>query len=246
MNCETAVILVAGIGSRLRPLTDDRPKALVEVGGETILGRACRHLIDAGAKRIVLATGYRSDSVRRAVSGLGVEVVFCENPEYATTQNSVSLALCKDALEGASFVKLDGDVVFEPEVLARLLRAPEDADLLVLTDSVRERDAEAMKIREKDGRIAEFGKGIPLSSSHAETIGIEALSKHAGDAFFRAVSVHLERGERGLYYEDVYSELLGQGLLSARAIEVGDLAWTEVDTYEDLARARTLIGQRGA
>jgi choline kinase len=81
-----------------------------------------------------------------------------------------------------------------------------------------------------------------LAASHAETIGIEGLSKRAGAAFFRAIAAHLERGERSLYYEDVYSELIRAGELVGRAIEVGDLAWTEVDTFEDLERARELMG----
>jgi choline kinase len=241
MICETAVILVAGVGSRLRPITDDRPKALVEVGNETILGRACRLLIDAGAKKIVLATGYRAESVQRATRGLGIEVVACENPDYATTQNSVSLALCERALEGTGFLKLDGDVVFEPEVLGRLLRAPEESDLLVLTDSRRPRDEEAMKVRTEHGRILEFGKGIPLDLAHAETVGIEALSRRASVEFFRAMARHREREERDLYYEDVYSELVRAGVLSAQAIEVGDLGWTEVDDFADLERARSLL-----
>ena len=63
-STKTAVLLVAGIGSRLRPLTDDRPKALVDIGGETILGRAVRLLGEHGVERLVLATGYREDAVR--------------------------------------------------------------------------------------------------------------------------------------------------------------------------------------
>ena len=66
----TAVLLVAGIGSRLRPLTDDRPKALMDIGGETILGRALRILGQHGVERIVLATGYREDAVRAALAGV--------------------------------------------------------------------------------------------------------------------------------------------------------------------------------
>ncbi|RYE80403.1 MAG: hypothetical protein EOO74_02190 [Myxococcales bacterium] len=63
---EVGVILVAGVGSRLRPLTDDRPKALVEVGDETMLGRAVRLLLEHGVRELVLATGYREDAVRAA------------------------------------------------------------------------------------------------------------------------------------------------------------------------------------
>src|SRR3990167_1221321 len=111
-----AVILVAGIGSRLRPLTDDRPKALVDVGGETILARAVRLLHAHGVERIVLATGYREDSVRRALADAPVELAFCANPRFDSTQNSVSLALCEQAVAHEGFFKLDGDVVFRHEV----------------------------------------------------------------------------------------------------------------------------------
>jgi choline kinase len=241
MSIETAVILVAGVGSRLRPITDDRPKALVDIGGETILGRACRLLWAAGTRRFVLATGYREDSVRQAVKTLDGEFVFCRNADFASTQNSVSLALCAHALEGRAFLKLDGDVVFEPAVIGRLFAAADTAELRVLVDSQRARDAEAMKIRSDGSRILEFGKGLGIAQSQAETIGIEWLSAQAGQRVLSAIAAHVERGQRGLYYEDVYSELLQAGTLSAAAVEVGDLAWTEVDTFEDLERARGLL-----
>jgi NDP-sugar pyrophosphorylase family protein len=67
MKTTAAVILVAGVGSRLRPITDDRPKALVDLDGETILGRAIRLLAEYGVRKVVLATGYREDAVRAAL-----------------------------------------------------------------------------------------------------------------------------------------------------------------------------------
>src|SRR5258707_5994933 len=115
---EAAVILVAGIGSRLRPITDTRPKALAPVGDETIWGRAVRLLLDFGVARLILATGYREDAVRASLSSLASEVVYCPNPRYDSTQNSVSLSLCREAVGGRSFFKLDGDVVFALEVLS--------------------------------------------------------------------------------------------------------------------------------
>src|SRR5688572_11526291 len=93
-----AVILVAGVGSRLRPLTDDRPKALVDIGGETILGRTVRLLSEHGVTRIVLATGYREDAVKASLANAPVEVTYCSNAKYDSTQNSVSLSLCEDAV----------------------------------------------------------------------------------------------------------------------------------------------------
>jgi choline kinase len=236
---EAAVILVAGVGSRLRPLTDDRPKALMDLGGETILGRALRLLRSAGVHDIVLATGYREDQIRGALTALGIEAKIAANPEYATTQNSVSLALCREALSGKSFFKLDGDVVFQPAVLERLQSS--DAELAVAVDSLRALDAEAMKVSAEGGKITRFGKGIALGEAVAETIGIERLTQAAGERVFASIGAGIRAGRRDRYYEDFYSELVEQGALGARAVEVGDLAWSEVDTFEDLERARRCV-----
>lgn len=238
-KAEAAVILVAGVGERLRPLTDDRPKALVDLGGETILARALRLLLDHGVSEIVLATGYREDQIRRSIEHLPVRVTLCANPDYAKTQNSVSLSYCRAALAGKSFFKLDGDVVFRAEVLARLAQA--SSALAVAVDSSRDLDDEAMKVRVEARAIREFGKGIERSRAHAETIGVEWLSREAGSAVFDAIDRAVSRGRRDLYYEDVYSELVQAGRIEAEAVDVSDLPWAEVDTPQDLAAARALV-----
>jgi choline kinase len=239
MNIHTAVILVAGVGSRLRPLTDDRPKALVDLGGETILGRALRLLESFGISRVVLATGYREDAVRHALRDARVDVEFVRNADYESTQNSVSLALCRQAVGSGPFFKLDGDVVFQRQVLERL--AASSAELAVAVDAGRMVDQEAMKVRTEGTRIVAFGKGIPLAQSAGESIGIELVSAAKNRELFSALDVARAAGETGLYYEDVYSRLIADGRLSAEAVAVSDLAWTEVDDPADLQRARELV-----
>lgn len=240
MSTEVAVILVAGLGSRLAPLTDDRPKALVDVGGETILHRAVRLLRAHGVRRLVLATGYRQDAIERIVPELGLPVELVPNPAYASTQNSVSLALCDRAVGGADFFKLDGDVVFQPEVLSRLEGA--GAPLAVAVDSHRKVDAEAMKVRAAGTRITAFGKGISLAESAGESIGIERIAASAAPILFERLRDAMSRGVVDRYYEDHYGDLIAEGRLTADAVEVGDLPWTEVDDPKDLAFARELVG----
>lgn len=211
----------------------------MDIGGESILGRALRLLEEHGVERIVLATGYREDSVRAALAACPLEVVYCRNQRFDSTQNAVSLALCADAVAGRAFFKLDGDVVFRPEVLARLDGC--DASLAVAVDGTRRTDAEGMKYRlGQDDHIEAFGKALPLESAAGESIGIERIADDVGATIFEALS----RPEHsGLYYEDVYSLLIAAGKLSARAVEVGDLPWTEVDDPADLARARSLFAR---
>lgn len=239
MTTKAAVILAAGVGSRLRPLTDDRPKALVSIGAETILGRAVRLLAAHGVERLVIASGYREDAIVGALGNCPLEVTYCHNPKFDRTQNSVSLALCRRALDGASFFKLDGDVVFLPEVLSRLdaSRAP----LAVAVDAGRKLDAEAMKVAVHLGTIRAFGKGLSLSESAGETIGIERIDESASKTLFDALDRARADGRTHLYYEDVYSELIAADALAAEVVDVADLPWTEVDDYSDLERARSLI-----
>lgn len=241
---ETAVILVAGIGSRLRPLTDDRPKALVAVGGETILNRAVRILMGYGVRRLVLATGYLEEAVRAALVGYDLELVFCKNPRFDSTQNVVSLALCEAAVAGRSFFKLDGDVLFRPELLARLDAC--DAELAVGVDSSRQLDEEAMKVRAEaplssgvQARIFAFGKGITIQESAGESIGIERVSEGLSARLFE----RLQAAPSDVYYEDIYSQMLEAQELQAKAVEVGDLPWTEIDDHADLEFAESLIAK---
>ncbi len=236
---EAAVILVAGVGSRLRPITDTVPKALAPIGAETILGRAVRLLLDFGVRRLILATGYREDAVRAALSSLASEVVYCPNPRYDSTQNSVSLALCRDAVDGRSFFKLDGDVVFEAEVLSRIASPP--TELVAGVDTSRKLDAEAMKVMTDGRMIRRFGKDVPIERSDGESIGIERVDSSASNRLFSALDEFGARGITQVYYEDVYSQLIERGQLTAEAADVAGLRWTEVDTLEDLDAARRLF-----
>ena len=239
MSTRVAVVLAAGVGSRLRPLTDDRPKALVDLGGETILGRAVRQLVEYGVERVVVATGYRQDAIARALAETPVTVALCPNPRYDSTQNAVSLALCSPAVAGDGFFKLDGDVVFDAEVLPRL--DAEQCSLAVAVDTSRSLDAEAMKVRvSSSNRIVAFGKDIALAESAGESIGIERVSSDLSPRLFEALDGARTAGRVDLYYEDVYSELIAAGL-EAGLVDVSDLGWGEVDDHVDLEAARRLV-----
>ncbi len=232
---EVAVILAAGGGTRLRPLTDERPKALLEVGAESILHRAARLLSSVGVRELVVATGYRHDAVRAALGGLPAKVSYCHNADFERTQNSVSLYRCAHAVAGRAFFKLDGDVLFQRDVLTRLQE--EGAELAVAVERRGDLGAEEMKVITEGASIRSFGKGLAPERCTAESIGIERVSADAGAKLFRALARALEANRTDLYYEDVYNDLIAEGV-PTRAVDVTDLAWIEVDTPEDLACAR--------
>jgi choline kinase len=235
---DRAVLLCAGAATRLRPLTDDRPKCLLEVGGETILMRAARLLLSAGVRKLVIATGYREEDVRAAMAGYPAEVLFCHNADFARTQNSVSLHHCAGALAGQAFFKLDGDVLFNRSVLERL-RA-DDAPLSVAVEMRTDLGEEEMKVVTEGGDIRAFGKKLDPRLCAGESIGIEKLDERASLALFRALARSVAEMRTDLYYEDVYGELVGSGM-KAHAVDVTDLPWIEVDTVDDFARAQRWV-----
>jgi choline kinase len=233
------IVLAAGVGSRLRPLTDALPKCLVEVGGASMLARAVRLLADAGAREVIVSTGYLDAVVRAAMASAPVPVRFAHNPDYDTTQNVVSLqralALVPD---GCDVVKLDGDVVFEAAVLARLLAA--ECDACAAIDDAGPPPDEAMKVRAEGGRVVRFGKGLDAASALGESIGIERFAARVVPDLARALSRAIAAGRTDVYYEDVYNDLVAAGL-ALRPVSVGGLRWNEVDDVDDLARARALF-----
>jgi choline kinase len=115
------------------------------------------------------------------------------------------------------------------------------AELAVAVDGGRTLDAEAMKVTVAGQHIRAFGKGIELSVSAGESIGIERIAGTAASRLFDALDRTIGAGETGLYYEDVYSQLIARGELEAEAVSVRDLPWTEVDDFADLERARELV-----
>lgn len=237
---DTAVLLVAGVGSRLRPLTDEVPKALVKVGAYSILERAVQTLRRCGVRRFVFATGYRADAVRAAADAMRIDAVFCHNPRFDQTQNSISLLHCAAAVANRGFLKLDGDVLFDGKIIERLMAG--NADLEVAVDGVRPLDAEAMKVvSDASGKIQCFGKLLDVREAGGESIGIERVSVVAAEMLFEAIAELDRIGTTNRYYEDVYSELLASGRVDAHAVEVGDLPWTEIDDLADLERAAQLF-----
>jgi choline kinase len=237
-----AVILAAGVASRLRPLTDQTPKCLLNVGHETILGRTLESLRLSGVNELVMVTGYREDQIRDFVMRTfpHLAVTWLSNAEYASTNNIYSLWLTRKSIAGHDMLLLDSDIVFDSRIIRLLIDSGHENCLAVSTSKPLAQ--EEIKVRvSADGMILEIGKEVTAADALGESIGIEKFSRQCVERLFGV----LERkmlNEKSVtqFYEAAFQEVIDGGEKIA-AVDVGDYPCIEIDTLEDLESARAMI-----
>jgi choline kinase len=232
-----AIILAAGISSRLRPLTDTIPKCLLAVGGRTLLERTLSTLGTHAFERILIVTGYKEELIRDSVPRLsaGAPVEFVRNARYEETSNAYSLWLALARSAGAPTVVLDADILFHPEILTRVLETRRP-NVIALRESSTTGEEEVKIEQDASGRILRIGKEIPPERAAGESIGIERFSSPSGA---RLLEVLARRKGRNEFYEASFQELLDAGE-DMRSVPCGDLPSIEIDTPEDLREAENV------
>ncbi len=236
----TAVLLAAGVGSRLRPWTDAAPKCLLPLAGSTLLARTLRAYQAAGLARCILVTGYRHEMVEDAVGRLGLSLrVECVNNElFESTNNNYSLWLAGLQAAGDGILLMDADILFDPALLPLILGAPACDALVVRCDGAV--GAEEIKVELAGGVVQRIGKDVDPSRAAGESIGIEKFSAETARALFEILERRKERYE---FYEASFQELIDQGA-RLEAVPTGGLACMEIDTPQDLAAAELLARTR--
>jgi choline kinase len=228
-----AVILAAGQGKRLLPLTEEIPKALLPLDLEsntTILGFQVSTLQSLGIDDIVVVVGHGSE---RVFSALGEQVRYVENPLYLTTNSIYSFALAMDGLKDDVLI-LNGDVLFHPGVIKRLLAARHNAVLAVDTRAVL--DEETMKVRLDGERVVEISKALEPSEAHAENLGVVRFRGEGLKVLKQTVSSMVAQGEVNRWIPAAFQEMLSK--TEIYALDVAGLPWIEIDFASDLEMAQ--------
>jgi choline kinase len=237
--CTTAILLAAGIGRRLG---QDGPKVLAPVGGQTLLQRHLENLAAAGVREVFITIGHQGEAIRRAVAEAGFpgRVSFVENPRYRDG-SLISLWLQHEVLRaGRPVLVMDGDVLYDRRLLARLLAAPGEAVLLV--DRVLEPGDEPVKICFRGDTIVDFRKRPEHAHDwHGESVGFFKFSGRVAAALAQRCEKRVEEGPASTEYEEAIRDLILADPGVFQAGDVSDLPWTEIDFPEDLARAREEI-----
>jgi choline kinase len=233
-----AIILAAGVGKRLWPVTQHRPKCLIQIGGRTLLARYLDSLAGVGVKQAVLVVGYKQDMIRaEAGSGLGgVAVRYLESDQYQRG-SITSLWRAREELNGDAII-MDADVLFHRAILQRLVESPHPTALL-MDESVTQTGEECMVVAQ-GGRVIALTKKMPPRYDLAgEGVGFLKVRGADTGPLVRSVQAYMERGKLDMEYEDALLEFFGEVKVGYERI--GGLPWTEIDFEEDVARAEREI-----
>ncbi|MEK7220059.1 MAG: phosphocholine cytidylyltransferase family protein [candidate division NC10 bacterium] len=233
-----AIVLVAGVGWRLKPYTETTPKCLMEIGGKSLLRRYLDAFAALGVDEAVLVVGHLKEQIMAEASRgpAEVEVRFVTNEQF-TRGNILSLWHARHEFDDDILI-MDGDVLYPRELLARLIASPDSNAIAV--DERYQDTGEEQKVVCEDGWVVEVTKKISGDPRvRGEAVGILRLSAEAAEVLRGILEEFIETGKDSLEYEDALRELAAE--VPIGVVEVGDLPWIEIDFEEDLARAREQI-----
>ena len=233
------IILAAGIGKRLMPLTKDISKTLIKVGDREILEYIIRGFISVGIKKVRVVVGHGKEKLIKELKRLseryGFDFDTVENEIYRDTNTGYSLlkALNLDGLE--DIVIVNGDVVFDFRILRNLV---EEDRTSIVVDNVKKLTKESFKVKIRDGLILSMGKEVPIEESSGEFIGI-SLVKKEDYMIFRKILEDIVSRNVNEYYDVAFKELCKVKPLNI--VYTNGLRWTEIDFPEDLEYAKKLV-----
>lgn len=227
-----AIILAAGIGKRLGGAI---PKPLIEIRGKPLLVNLIEQYKEEGIAEVVVVTGHMKHRIEGAIAHLGVQSVF--NPFYPVSDNLVSFWMGQRNITD-DCVLSHGDMIFERDLLRKLMQAPGDI-VLPMDRSVV--DEESMKLKVDQGKLVDLSKFIPVAEAAGESIPVMKFSRRAMSRLKQITESILEKENLHLFIDDAVLELARSGDFATHILDVTGLRWAEIDTPDDLERARKLF-----
>jgi len=235
-----AVILAAGQGTRIRSVHGEHPKCLIDVDDSTILDHQLEALSMAGIHDVAIVVGYEKEQIiahiRNKRLSYNQRIHFIENAAFAITNNIYSLWVARDWLRGDSFIVLNADVIFDPDILNSAVEPY--APISMIVDPLwRE---ETMKVIIEDGRVTRMSKKISQEEFSGTYIGITVFSKSIQDRFFHKLDSLIAAERVNDFFNVAVQELADEGVHIGYTSTDG-LAWAEIDDPLDLAFAHQSV-----
>jgi len=238
-NVTTALLLAAGAGTRLQPLTLDAPKCLTEVGGVPILERLVNHLRAQGFERLVVVIGHLGDRIQKFLQQHTGElrIDYVINPDYLTTNNIYSLWLARQQIR-EPFLLVESDLVFETWMLDDMLQP----DKMAISRVLPWMNGTTVELG-LEQRVTAFRMGGELGNNARQykSVNLYSLSLYSWSKIKERLSRYISAGRLGEYYEAVFAEMAADGTLCFDAVFFDADRWYEIDTKADLRAAENLF-----
>jgi len=245
-----AIIIAGGMSSRLMELTDDKPKCMLEINGKTILQRQIETFHKCGISDITVIRGYKSEKINYT------SVKYVYNKNYRRNNILESLMYAESEMDEELVVSYS-DILYEKEVVDKLLRSEADISLIVDTDWIGQyKDRfqhpieEAENVVVKDNNIVKLGKSINVNEAYGEFIGLAKFTKKGADILKKEhMRVKKQIGSNSPFHEalslekayltDMIQELIDKGY-TVKNVDIKG-KWMELDTIEDFQKAEKII-----
>ena len=237
----TALLLAAGKGSRLAPLTDLVPKCLVPVNEISILERLVDSLHEHRFKRLVIVVGHRADSIRNFLGSRagGMEIVYVTSPLYKTTNNIYSLWLARKVID-EPFLLIESDIVFDSEMLKDMLQP----DRIAVAKLQPGMDGTTVTIDNQQKVGAFYGGAHKRDNKHYKTVNIYSLSRQTWHLMRERLDHQISANMVNGYYETVFADMVSEGCLSFSPVLFDHKRWHEIDNHVDLRAAERMCALR--
>ena len=240
-----AIILAAGMGSRLKELTSNIPKCMIEVNGESLIKRLLKILIKYKVNDVVLVVGYKSEVLIDYISKLelDVKVTYIYNKEYNTTNNIYSLFLAKPEILKEDILLLESDLIFDEQVIEKLVSSPEN-NLAVVSSYEHWMDGTCVEIDEKKN-ITNFifsnDFNFNFTDKLYKTVNIYKFSLDFMKSYIILLETYLKIKDKKDYYETIFRYLIQIRPKELKALVLENEKWYEIDNKEDLEIAEGLF-----
>lgn len=235
---KTVIILAAGIGSRLRPITDEMPKCCIQVGGNSLIKRVISQVLSVDSRTVIYVVGgYLSDRLRQEIVEFSENIVFVENTEYLHTNNmeSCRLALSHRVQSGSSLI-LNADCIYATEIVSEMMLADKSciaADSGVFIE-------ENMKIQVEGDRVTDITKMLLPGTDVHTSIDIYNFDNNDLQKLEKIMNSYHDNDDLTQWTEVAIKDL---AIISEIAfLDISPLAWMEIDNKEDLEKAREIFG----
>lgn len=232
-----AIILAAGTGKRLMPLTKDIPKTLIEVNGKTILESTIKKCFSNGIEKFVVIVGHKKETVVKECNiikmKLNVDICLVENVRYLDTNTAYSLSIALDHIFDDILI-INGDNIFDELIIKNLLKTDNTA---LVIDNVKVLTDESFKVVLNGTRIEHMGKDLNINKSTGEFIGISKINIKKLDLFKSKLQMVLNNNPQQ-YYDIAFEEFSKVSVIDV--LYTNGLKWTEIDTLDDLETAKKL------